>query len=281
MTPPLLLGWTSPRSTWDGRDWQSPYAIARFDLEGYVQESKLNASRVNDTSPIDEARVGFQNNSSGKWISNNKSRYLLTRAVRNMSLEVESRRRPKRVLQTYASRDFDSYVSQSSVGVSTASSASSRPSLGPTQRPFWTPRWEWLPGFTGGNGPIFKMKEGTGLYSGSIFIAGAFNNCPPLIVWKPNYSGKNNATITGSVTSIKGDVSLVGLITVVVQADLLFEVIPTPDPIQPVVPVIDYTVPIVVGFVAVGVIIVLASFAWTFLSRRGYIPLPDSRDLLY
>ena len=149
------------------------------------------------------------------------------------------------------------------------------------QSQYWTPRWEWLPGFSGGNGPIFRMTEGTGLYSDSVFIAGAFNNYPPLIVWKPHYSGKNNATITGSVTSIKGDVSLVGLITAVVQADLLFDVIPTPDPIQPVVPVIDYTVPIVVGFVAVGVLIVLASFAWTFLSRRGYIPLPDSRDLLY
>jgi len=91
----------------------------------------------------------------------------------------------------------------------------------------------------------------------------------------------NNPATSGGVSLISEGVSLVGLITTVVQANLLISVIPTPIPIEPVVSAIDYTILIVLGCIAVGVLIVLACFTLRYLSRMGYIPLPDSHDPFY
>jgi hypothetical protein len=195
--------------------------------------------------------------------SANRRRYLLERVVRNMSVDARLRQRFRR----------DGQSNEGMVDVDTKYGLFQ-------QQPYWTPRWEWLPGFPGGNGPIFRMTEGTGLFSGSLFIAGAFKNYPPVIVWKAP-PGMNNSATAGGVMSITEGVSLVGLITAVVQANLLISVIPTPIPIEPVVSAIDYTLLIVLACIAVAVLIVSASFTVSYLSRMGYIPLPDSHDPYY
>jgi len=162
-----VTGWTSSSSTWEGKSWQSPYAVARFDLEGFVQESKLNSSRSrNNSSKTVERRAGPVSNSGVKaertplsLSSANRRRYLLERVVRNMSVDARLRQRFRR----------DGQSNEGMVDVDTNHGLFQ-------QQPYWTPRWEWLPGFPGGNGPILRMTEGTGLFSGSLFIAGAFNN---------------------------------------------------------------------------------------------------------
>ena len=265
-----VTGWTSSSSTWEGKSWQSPYAVARFDLEGFVQESKLNSSRSrNNSSKTVEGRAGPLSNSGVKaertplsLSSANRRRYLLERVVRNMSVDARLRQRFRR----------DGQSNEGMVDVDTNHGLVQ-------QQPYWTPRWEWLPGFPGGNGPILRMTEGTGLFSGSLFIAGAFNNRPPVIVWKAP-PGMNNSATAGEMSITEG-VSLVGLITAVVQANLLISVIPAPIPIEPVVSAIDYTLLIVLACIAVAVLIVSASFTVRYLSRMGYIPLPDSHDPFY
>ena len=34
----ILLGWAAASSSWPGRAWKSPYAIARLDIAGYIEE---------------------------------------------------------------------------------------------------------------------------------------------------------------------------------------------------------------------------------------------------
>ena len=55
-------------------------------------------------------------------------------------------------------------------------------------------RWEWLPNFSGCNGPIMKLYAGKHDFEGAIFIAGAFNNYPAIIAWRQT---KGIANITG------------------------------------------------------------------------------------
>lgn len=73
--------------------------------------------------------------------------------------------------------------------------------------------WEWLPGFSGGNGPIFGLAPGRGVYKDCLFIAGAFNNGPPIVVWVPSSSGSANSVVP---LGAKND-GINGLITSVAQ----------------------------------------------------------------
>jgi hypothetical protein len=48
--------------------------------------------------------------------------------------------------------------------------------------------WEWLPGFDGVNASIHKLAAGTGMYSNSVFIGGAFS--PPVLIWTVSERGR-------------------------------------------------------------------------------------------
>jgi hypothetical protein len=73
--------------------------------------------------------------------------------------------------------------------------------------------WDWLPGFSGGNGPIFGLALGRGAFKDCLFIAGAFNNGPPIVIWIPSSLsetgsdsilplGSKDDGINGLVTSV-------------------------------------------------------------------------------
>lgn len=77
-------------------------------------------------------------------------------------------------------------------------------------------KWSWLPGYTGSNGPVVRMK---GLLTRkkkkndiSIFIVGAFTNSPAIVIWNENNS---------SVQYISSKINnLYGLITSIVQVHI-------------------------------------------------------------
>jgi serine/threonine protein kinase len=124
------------------------------------------------------------------------------------------------------------------------------------------------------------MTEGTGLFSGSLFIAGAFNNYPPVIVWKEVEVRSNrllDAEKSGNYISwLARNSSISGLVTVVVQAILPFD--DSVPPHIPVVPSIDYTFSIFVGCVVIASILGLG-FAIGFFHRKGYSSSRDSLDI--
>jgi len=124
------------------------------------------------------------------------------------------------------------------------------------------------------------MTEGSGLFSGSVFIAGAFDNYPPLIVWKEVEVTSDRRFDPKSekyISLLAKNSSISGLITVLVQATLRFDAVSPPIPIQPVVPSIDYTFSIFIGCVVIAVILGLG-FAIGFFHRKGYYSA--SRDSL-
>jgi len=148
------------------------------------------------------------------------------------------------------------------------------PTQSPTPTP-WVAQWEWLVGFKGGNGPIFRLAEGREEMQGYIFIAGSFDNYPALVVWRSDPEHRKGAsTNKGNISFIPGSHQMSGLITSVVQAYLPFE--PVPSPVVMELPK-DYTFLILVGCVGMGIMLGLG-FAVGCFGRRGYTLLPNSLD---
>lgn len=160
---------------------------------------------------------------------------------------------------------------------SSSSNHTSEPTALPTPRPAWTVQWEWLPGFEGTNGPVFRMTEGVDYLRGTVLIVGAFYNYPAIVVWS-EASTRNSST--WNISSIPGSYALEGLLTTIVQAYLPFETIVPPPPVplpEPHPRSFNYTFLIVVGCVGMGILLGLI-FAIGCLSRQGfqYAWLPGS-----
>ena len=58
-------------------------------------------------------------------------------------------------------------------------------------------KWEWLAGFSGGNGPILRLYAGKNALDGSIFIAGAFVNYPAIVRWHQSKGMINTSSFGG------------------------------------------------------------------------------------
>jgi hypothetical protein len=104
------------------------------------------------------------------------------------------------------------------------------------------------------------MYEGKNNLEGFIFIAGSFNNYPPVIIWS-EFKGKAN------ITAIGGDHNIEGLITSVSQVYLPYQTIPVlPPSIHPEYKD-DYTSAILFGGVFVGVLLGLGFTAVFFFQK--------------
>lgn len=131
--------------------------------------------------------------------------------------------------------------------------------------------WEWLPGFTGGNGPILKLYASEGDFAGSVFIAGAFDNYPAIIAWHHEKGIANITGLGGTRTHtfparwlcstelvLSGDHKIEGLITSVSQVSFAYEHVPVMAPSvihEPVVYQRDYTFVILLACVMVGILL--------------------------
>ena len=90
-------------------------------------------------------------------------------------------------------------------------------------------------GFSGGNGPIFGIVPGIHQFKSCLFIAGAFNNGPPIVLWAPpgfisskssrfrhlTSGGGSNCLFQPCVYPIGSNNSIYGLITSVAQVAIV------------------------------------------------------------
>ena len=90
-------------------------------------------------------------------------------------------------------------------------STTSSPTFQPTYVEIWERNWIWLPGFLGGNGPILQMSKGHNSYRDYLFIVGAFNNYPSVILWS------ETANITNKISVLSSKQHLQGLVTSIAQ----------------------------------------------------------------
>ena len=60
-------------------------------------------------------------------------------------------------------------------------------------------------GFTGGNGPIFSIVLGRKKFKHCLFIGGAFNNGPPIVLWTPSDFSMDRSTALRNITTDSGD----------------------------------------------------------------------------
>lgn len=136
--------------------------------------------------------------------------------------------------------------------------------------PIFQVKWEWLPGFAGCNGPILKMLPGSDYFEGALFIGGAFQNFPSLIVWNA-FPEKNGF---GNITNLGGGELISGLVTSIVEISVPFESKPSSKPtILPSVKP-DDTFAILLSCVGLGVVIGLL-FTVTFYRKFPYLDHAD------
>ena len=126
------------------------------------------------------------------------------------------------------------------------SNSSSTPTPSPIYVP-WAPNWSWLPGYSGGNGPILRMTSGSESFEGYLFLVGAFNNYPAIALWYDD-------PVSGPYTVALPSKHVVqGFITAIAQVNLPFEDVPVPTPPPNSFHQKDYTLLILLSCVMVGV----------------------------
>ena len=109
----------------------------------------------------------------------------------------------------------------------------------------WHAEWKWLPGFIGCNGPVLEITRGQNMFAQSLFIVGAFNNFPSVVIWS------NNGVTGPKITTLNSKLSLQGLVTSVSQLHVKFADSVKPSPNLPEGN--DYTFLVLISCVLVGV----------------------------
>eukprot|EP01038_Epipyxis_sp_PR26KG_P005697 gene5697-7863_t len=261
-----LSGWAAASSSWEGKNWQSPYAIARLNIAGYIEQydaslfSPSNNSYENNTTNSNNSSSA---NSTNKYLNFHRSyhkqhknlfesEHFKQRQLRKQSKRIKNKPNYVRNFDQnmFAQSDaVDSSVTNSATIMPVSVNRTHAPTSAPTQKPLWFPQWSWLPGFTGGNGPILRLTAGSSDFEHCLFIAGAFDNYPAVVIWRISHT-----TGDVNITGIGGKQVIEGLITSVTQAYLPYE--PLPPPVPPPQPVIhrDYTFFILFACVLVGII---------------------------
>jgi serine/threonine protein kinase len=245
-----MTGWAAPSSDWNGRQWGSNYAIAFLRIDGYIKEKLAHFYNIN--------------------MSSNSSSSLST------SLPRHHHQRKLRRAKNSHSNQHQQHEFQNSNRLAYILHTAS-PSTSPIRQPPlpWVPHWQWLNGYSGGNGPIVKLVPGSDHLRGCLFIVGAFNNNQAVVIWC-------NSTIAGpTVTGISPNHTILGLITSIVQLSSSDDDInPSSGPVGP-------PSPEVVIIDRGHAVLLLASFAILlaaviglviFRQRQGYSPVSGLDD---
>jgi serine/threonine protein kinase len=123
------------------------------------------------------------------------------------------------------------------------------PTASPVVTP-WRPLWTWLPGYSGGNGPILRIVPGSETFDGYLFIVGAFNNYPAIAIWA------DDPDVGPFTAALPSKHSVQGFITSIAQVNLPPE---ATDPSQTGnFGQKDYTLLILVACVMVGIVLGVA-----------------------
>lgn len=76
--------------------------------------------------------------------------------------------------------------------------------------------------YPGANGPIISMWSGVGKLEGLLFIGGAFNNYPAIVMWTLSDMGYRNANNTGKIIVVGNNGNKInGLVTSISQVSIL------------------------------------------------------------
>jgi hypothetical protein len=177
--------------------------------------------------------------------SKSKSRHVRRRKLRQEK-QHSLRDNRKHVLDMTHSPTHFPTPNANSNSSGTTNSTASVPTAAPVSTP-WVPHWSWLPGYSGGNGPILRMAGGSESFEGCLFLVGAFNNYPAIALW---YDDPLSGPYTVALPSKH---SVQGFITAIAQVNLPFEDVPTPTPPPNAFHQKDYTLLILLSCVLVGV----------------------------
>ena len=228
----FVSGWAV--SSWHGHEIYLPYTVCVLNIEGYIDERRSSPTNGNDSS---------------NYLSSHH------RNIRkNSNNLLQQRHRSLRENNHKINLQNTTITNSSQVPTAIPTSA-------PTVKEFWSPRWYWLPGFRGANGPIMEISPGRNYYEGCIFLVGAFNNYPAVVIWKddPNEYVKVVNTLH----------SLQGLVTSVAQVMIPYDF--SGD--DSIFPSSGYTYMLLSFGVFMGAILGVA-FALGFRSK-GYLKLSD------
>lgn len=277
-------GWATATSDWLASGGTFPYAVSMLDISEYIRERDTDApvhvpdddwEKTNTTNSTNTPINPTDGNNSNTTIIISTNTSSDTTSA-NSTLH-RHRRRHRRNLQsklrTHDSRrehrqllpDFPfSNVTRPPVRPSGAPVSTPAPSSTVHKR--WVPEWVWLPGFVGGNGPILRLSRGQNTFSDRLFMVGAFNNFPSVVMWSPGKSAEE------SITTLPSTQSLHGLVTTINQVRLKHS-----DPLRPYPDSDsqkDYTFFILISCVLVGVFLgVTVTFGCRF---SGYTKIPTS-----
>lgn len=277
-------GWAAATSDWLSSGGAFPYAVTMLDISEYIRERTTDApvhisdddwERTNSTNTTDsntnttDSTIIINNNSSSDGVETN----LTAKFLRRHRHHNRHRRRLLTEYHTHSlNREYRELIPEFSV--SNATRAPVRPSAAPiatpapsiTVRKRWVPEWVWLPGFAGGNGPILRLSRGQNAFSEHLFLVGAFNNFPSVVMWSPGRSPEE------SISTLPSTQSLRGLVTTINQVRLKHS-----DPLRPFPDSDsqkDYTFFILISCVMVGVFLgVTVTFGCRF---SGYTKLPTN-----
>lgn len=241
-----------------------PYAIASLDIGGYIDEyycQVYDCTSANINSNYhDDSKSNFRDD-----------REKNSRPSRRPSSEYHRRLRRSNSYNDTEKREISYLTTPSKANSNSSNSVHYSPTPEPTPKPMWAVNWNWLPGFNGGDGPILEIKRGKGDYRNSLYIVGAFQNYPSIVIWNENSDYfQSNTSILGGSTAIKGLVTSVSHVLLPYQADQ-----PISMPIGPVSNKRDYyTILILTCSVLAGVILGLGVAAGYYSNKTSYSAIP-------
>lgn len=268
-----MAGKVTSQSSWKQQGQSTDYNIARLNIQGYIEEcletienmeitgrsENITADSTNVTVPDSggarRLRIQYstqmpshhhvsRDGHSTKKIKQPRSRHLSasTQPPRTVTEQVEDWFAPHRQQAT----SNDSIVLKHLL--------SPTPLPTPAVRA-WSLEWEWLPNFSGTNGPVLKLVPGRIAFENSLLISGQFTNYPPLLKWDEEMViGNDGLHHVGNTSVLGGRHELEGIISSMAEVFLPFETVNPNDPPAPKPYSQDYTFVVLLACVGVGVL---------------------------
>jgi hypothetical protein len=260
----LFLGFVNPGSNWTRvLSVDHPlYAIARLDVKGLLEDYKMVDQRdhfkINSSTNITTTPATDQTDIK-------RRKLLRLRKLNSLSSPIRLHSHRRHVVSPTSRRRLSKSNDNSS---NNNNNVSNVPAATPIP---WVMGWEWLPEFPGTNGPILKLAPGKKEYEGALYIGGAFDNLPSLLLWNafPRKFGYGNLTAVGGRHYLDGLVTSMAEITFLDDSDPSPASFPTTS--SSILMKYDFTLVILLLCVGLGVCMGLC-FTMSCYSRPPHYP---------